>query len=439
MTSAEGGHTPSDNEPTPCPTGTAAYEPIAYRGRDCERRVSEGGKDRDERNPFEIDRSRIIHSAGFRRLQGKTQVFATDQSDFFRTRLTHSLETAQIAKGIALRLGASPDICEAAALAHDIGHPPFGHRGENVLAALMKPCGGFEANAQNLRVLGFLEEKSGAYKGLNLTRAVLDAQFKYKNAWVKGADEKKFHYAEDELAGWLKEVEAGQSFECQIMTFADDIAYAVHDLEDGLHAGLITWERADDHRQEIKKIAAVAAAKDGLAMTDDDVSWSIEQVRTVLSPPEGRTISRSVSRKRKTSELINQFIQGTDRGERKGGEGLATDRYRFEMVTDGEVARRVHALKALSYVLLITDQTVHTLEARAEEVLRRLFIDFGKENSAKSYPEGQLRDLFEMGIATSKEARRRVACDYIAGMTDEYAQRMYRRLFTAERSALRDF
>src|SRR5579884_997255 len=150
--------------------------PLAYGPDDAERQIPERGKPGDEREPWEIDRARILHSAAFRRLQRKTQVFAPAEGDFFRTRLTHSIEVSQIAKGIALRVGANPTLCEAASLAHDIGHPPFGHAGESVLNECMARAGGFEGNAQNLRVVATLEVKSNDYLGLNLTRATLDAQ-----------------------------------------------------------------------------------------------------------------------------------------------------------------------------------------------------------------------------------------------------------------------
>src|SRR5581483_7125680 len=150
-------------------------EPVVYTAADAERRTPEKGKPGDEREPWEIDRARILHAAAFRRLQRKTQVFGPEQGDFFRTRLTHSIEVSQIAKGIALRVGANPTLCEAASLAHDIGHPPFGHAGERVLNDCMAEAGGFEGNAQNLRVLAHLEIKTDGYDGLNLTRATLDA------------------------------------------------------------------------------------------------------------------------------------------------------------------------------------------------------------------------------------------------------------------------
>src|SRR4029434_3850037 len=202
------------------------------------------------RSEFERDRARIIHSAAFRRLQGKTQVFGVYEGDFFRTRLTHSLEVAQIAKGIALNLGADTDLVEAVCLAHDLGHPPFGHTGEYVLHELMRPYGGFEGNAQTFRILTRLERKHEAYTGLNLTYQTLDGTLKYKTcisesalARISDSPVKGFYADDQELVEIIiRHTGSGtqRSFECQIMDVADDIAYSVHDLEDSLKAGLIS-------------------------------------------------------------------------------------------------------------------------------------------------------------------------------------------------------
>ena len=218
---------------------------IEYTDHDTERICKpEALSPEDERSEFERDRSRIIHSSAFRRLQGKTQVFTAGEGDFLRTRLTHSLEVAQIGKGLARRLGANPELVEAISLLHDIGHPPFGHAGEDELKRLMKPYGGFEANAQNIRVVTRLESKSTDCNGLNLTRAVIDGQMKYKQTMSENLD--KFVYTDDlDIVRWASQeaIESikgvglsSRSFECEIMEWADDVAYAVHDLEDSIHA-----------------------------------------------------------------------------------------------------------------------------------------------------------------------------------------------------------
>ena len=381
----------------------------------------------DIREKFEVDRDRIIHSAGFRRLQRKTQLFAPDQSDHFRTRLTHSLEVAQIAKGLALVLGANTNLCEAAAFGHDIGHPPFGHRGEEVLQKLMKNCGGFEANAQNLRIVGNLEEKFPVPIGLNLSRGVLDAMCKYKTPYAPGL-EKRFHYLDDPLAEWIKSVgDEDLSFECDIVNLADDIAYAVHDLEDGLHAGLISPARAVHLERDILEHSLA----DDERVDADDVYWAIEQIEHVQNPESPMT--QAVAAKQKTSELIHEFIHGIERIERPELSALGTPRYFYGARPSDEVSRKLASLKALSFTLLISDHRVHTLEARAERILRDLWRYFRQEKALNAYPD-EFRQKFKE--APDYESRARIACDYISSMTDERAQRLHRRLFSGEWSAL---
>jgi dGTPase len=238
---------------------------MSYTGRDTARFAPEPAKaaPSPERTDFQRDRARVLHSSALRRLAAKTQVVEVGRADFPRTRLTHSLECAQIGRELGAALGCDPDLVDAACLAHDLGHPPFGHNGEQALAQLAKPCGGFEGNAQSLRLLTRLEAKvPGA--GLNLTRATLDATLKYP--WLASQAPASGKYGcYDSDAGvfdWIRDgAPPGRPcFEAQVMDWADDVAYSVHDLEDGLHSGLIRLEQLQDH-SERNAIAELSLAE----------------------------------------------------------------------------------------------------------------------------------------------------------------------------------
>ncbi len=387
---------------------------VQLSAADAERRTPEAPKPEEEREPWEIDRARILHSAAFRRLQRKTQVFASGENDFFRTRLTHSLEVSQIAKGIAVRLGANPTLCEAASLAHDIGHPPFGHAGESVLNGCMRQAGGFEGNAQNLRVLATLEVKTESYEGLNLTRATLDAIMKYKTPYREAASrgESKFFYdADSELVNWVCQghTDRRTSFESQIMDWSDDVAYSVHDLEDGMQAGLVSIERLTRPHTAAFVAKAVPQASERMIAA---VAAELRQVLEVSSVRGAKA-----ARKSWTSQVIHEMVRATsvqqvdDQG--RGG------RYAWRLVVAEEQALKSHILKALAFELVMREDRVASVKPLAEKVVQGLFDLLVEDRTGVNYPE-EYRERLRSG-----EDRYRVACDFISGMTDDFAQRMF--------------
>ncbi len=378
---------------------------LPYGPADAERRTVEAGKPGDEREPWEIDRARILHSAAFRRLQRKTQVFAPGEGDFFRTRLTHSIEVSQIAKGIANRLGANPTLCEAASLAHDIGHPPFGHAGERVLNDCMAEAGGFEGNAQNLRVLAHLEVKSDDYPGLNLTRATLDALLKYQLPGPSGG--RKFVYDEDRsLIEWVCRGQPdGTSFECQIMDWSDDVAYSVHDIEDGMWAELITPKRLLYER-------LLVAVKDSVPQAEDEqIVAVVRELQRVLNVSGSR--QRKAARKTWSSFTIYELVHAASAEPvDDGGRG---PRYASRLCVQPQVTVKSRILKALATELVFRHPRVSAVQPRARRIVGGLF------DLIVDRPELIPEDL-QCGDV------RRATCDYISGMTDDYAEKMYAKL-----------
>lgn len=380
---------------------------LVYGPADAERLTKEAGKPGDEREPWEIDRARILHSAAFRRLQRKTQVFAPAEGDFFRTRLTHSIEVSQIAKGIALRVGANPTLCEAASLAHDIGHPPFGHAGELVLNECMAEAGGFEGNAQNLRVLATLEVKSDDYLGLNLTRATLDALLKYKQAHSESASHKFVYDADLPLVDWVCRHRRDErtSFECQIMDWSDEVAYSVHDVEDGMWAGLITEDRLVPNRLLVAVEAAVPEAAPA------EIEAIVGDLQRVLAVSGDR--QRKAARKTWSSFAIYELVQAATAAPLDdGGRG---SRYAWSLHVEPRVVMKSRILKALAEELVFRHPRVAAVQPRASRIvggLFRLLVD-----RPALIPE----DLRSGDIP-------RAVCDYISGMTDDYAQRTFSRL-----------
>jgi dGTPase len=260
------------------------------------------------RSDFERDRARVLHSAALRRLAAKTQVVRAASADFPRTRLTHSLECAQIGRELGQEIGCDPDLVDAACLAHDIGHSPFGHNGEAALNELAAGIGGFEGNAQTLRLLTRLEPKTeGA--GLNLTRATLDATLKYP--WFGEPGTKFGAYAEDaDVFAWIRQgaPDRRPCLEAQVMDWADDVAYSVHDMEDGFHAGLITFKnlKSPTERAEVSR-TAIAYCPDGV--TESELTELLEALLALDIWPASYDGGPATvaALKNLTSELIGRF------------------------------------------------------------------------------------------------------------------------------------
>lgn len=402
-----------------------------YTVADTERRVGEHRKSR-ARGPFERDRARVLHSSALRRLAAKTQVVRTGVSDFPRTRLTHSLECAQIGRELGGALGCDPDLVEAACLSHDLGHPPFGHNGERALDQVARDCGGFEGNAQSLRLLVRLEGKvidaEGRGAGLNLTRATLDATVKYPWARGGGGDTHKFnHYPDDaEVFSWVRrDAPPGRTcFESQVMDWADDVAYSVHDVEDALHAGMVRMAalRSPVERAQVCRTAATHYC-------DADPAELEEVLVALLDAPVwpkefNGDLASLAALKNLTSELIGRFCRAAERATRDAhGAGRLT-RYRADLRVPRRTRLECALLKAIA---------AHFVMGRAEALAyqveeRNMITDLVKAlwKYAPDALDPQFRDTF---LSASDDASAlRVIVDQVASLTDTSAVALHTRL-----------
>ncbi|MFJ4919565.1 deoxyguanosinetriphosphate triphosphohydrolase [Streptomyces sp. NPDC088725] len=420
-----------------------AQAPGAYDEAATERWATEPYK-RPGRTAFQRDRARILHSSALRRLAGKTQVVTPgshsrewDASP--RTRLTHSLECAQVGRELGAALGCDPDLVEAACLSHDMGHPPFGHNGEQALNAFAKDCGGFEGNAQSLRLLTRIEpkrfvrsEETGEYVsvGLNLTRAALDAATKYP--WSRGAhptrpDSVKFGVYEDDLPvfSWARlDAPAGRTcFEAQVMDWSDDVAYSVHDFEDGLHAGHVA-PGALSSETERRGIWAVATGRYVPEDTDpQELAAALDRLMEQEWWPHGYDGSAVAQARLKdaTSQLIGRFCLAAETATREAyGTGPLT-RYAAELVVPRAARYECAVLKAVAdlYVMQRAEQEV----LRADQ--RIVLAELAEALTARA-PLGldpQFRALFD--VASDDRARKRVIVDQIASLTDAAARALH--------------
>lgn len=407
------------------------------------------GSDRSPgyRTEFQVDRDRIIYTSAFRRLQSKTQVFLSGEYDFYRTRLTHSLEVAQIGRSICNSIQSQgaplgdeffidPDLVEAACLSHDIGHPPFGHAGERTLHRLMRELGGFEGNAQTLRLL--TETIYAGNKGMNPTRAFIDATLKYKTLLGDTPDAPNhFLYdSQEDVIGFVFDGEAFpaglapgkarnglKSIECQIMDWADDTAYSLNDIVDGVNAGFLNLEKLERWAEQ----------------NDLDADQS-DHLDGVL-----RAIRRG-SIEAKMGSKIGKFIGAASLVEADSGRFMAarSNRYRFDLAIDPALKRESKLYKRIALDLVFRSQQLQQIDLKADRLLgkmfglyRELYID--PDEKPKSHisilpPETEALIWGE----ADQGARARHICDHIAGMTDRFAARVYRRLFDADFGSIVD-
>ncbi len=383
------------------------------------------------RSPFARDRARVLHSKSFRRLAGKTQVVAPDEEGVPRTRLTHSLEVAQIAREIGAQLGCDPDLVDLAGLAHDIGHPPFGHNGETALDLIGAAAGGFEANAQNLRLLSRLEPKivtaEGRAGGLNLTRAALDAVIKYP--WPRPPGGGKFGMYADERAvfDWVRAPAPGirRCLEAQVMDWADDVAYSVHDVEDGVGSGRIDLGRLADPDERDTICAAARPYSDesvyDLRTVLDDLLALPAVTRTLHLPP-GPVADAAV--KSMTSELTGRFCAGAVAATRQAAGDGPLLRYRADLRVPRLLRTEVAVLKAVAGHYVMSDPGRLRIQHREQELLIELVQATADRGVAALDP------LFagEYQRSADDAARLRIVLDQVSLLTDAQAVARHQRL-----------
>lgn len=394
--------------------------PKGYTSQDAARYVTEPIKE-TVRTPFARDRARVLHSAALRRLAAKTQVLAAGTADFPRTRLTHTLEVAQIARELGDALGCDPDIVDIAGLAHDLGHPPFGHNGEDELNRLADSIGGFEGNAQTLRVLTRLEAKvvdaQGESVGLNLTRASLDAACKYP--WARKDGERKFGYYEDDapIFHWLRigAPEGRTCLEEQVMDWSDDVAYSVHDAEDAIQAGYVTLSELEDPGVQ-RDLARAAQER---YVPDVELARLEEAVKRITSleywPKEfDGSMASMVGLKRFTSYLIGRFCVTAQIATQMTYPDAPLTRYGAELVVPDEVRDEVAVMKAVAVLFLMQRTGAEAEYARQREIIAEtvhaLRLDEGRSLEAWLQPA--------YNAATTDAERFRVVIDQVASLTD---------------------
>jgi dGTPase len=399
-----------------------------YSEADQERFLYEPAK-RAGRTEFMRDRARVIHSAALRRLAAKTQVAVPWENDFQRTRLSHSLECAQIGRELGESLGADPDLLETACLSHDLGHPPFGHNGEEALAEVAKEFGGFEGNAQSFRLLTRIEaktvDKDGKSVGLNLTRASLDAGTKYP--WPRAINPRKFGVYDDdvEIFNWMRQGSPPdrKCIEAQIMDWSDDCAYSVHDLEDAIFVGQI---KVENFEKDFDILHNEMQTGYGSTATKDEAAAALERLQQLSCWPRYYDGShRSLARlKDSTSQLIGRFVLAAELETRKiHGDG-PLQRYSADLVIPREQQVEVDFLKAIAGHYLIGAAVSQERYAKQQVLIKDLVEMLHKHAGT------HLDSIFakDWAVATNDTERMRIVIDQIASLTDPGAYALHARL-----------
>jgi dGTPase len=415
------------------------YLPPEPGAPDDERYVEEAAKDdrtraADQgRSPFARDRARVLHSAAFRRLAAKTQVHTTGRDAFLRTRLTHSLEVAQIGREMGEVLGCDADVVDTAGLAHDLGHPPFGHNGEDALDRAAQACGGFEGNAQTLRVLTRLEAKvvgpDGASAGLNLTRASLDAACKYP--WPRAEGQRKFGVYDDDVTvfDWFRPSSVVPSptarcLEAQVMDWADDVAYSVHDVEDGIISGYVRLGllgEPDERAALCKDVAEVYSTE-----PPDALAEALDGLLPALEPVVGFDGSSGslVALKGVASLLIGRFAAAAVEATREKYGPQPLRRYDADLVVPSRARAECALLKGIALRYVMRRPGSDERYAREQEILRDLVATLVQRAPAALDPV--FAPLF--ASAPDDATRLRVVIDQVASLTDAAALEWHARL-----------
>lgn len=357
------------------------------------------------RSPFQRDRDRIVHSTAFRRLTYKTQVFVFHEGDHYRSRLTHSLEVAQIARTIARQLRLDEDLAEAIALAHDLGHPPFGHAGERALDCVMRAYGGFDHNAQSLRVVTTLERKYANFDGINLSWETLEGLAKHngpvteQHSAVAKVARRLEQWQSLELATWA-------SAEAQVAALADDIAYVSHDIDDGLRADLIAIEHLADQPLVGRHVAAIPP----VAGDDSNSRRVYEVTRAMITSMIADLVGETRGRLGALSPCAPADIRAADRATVAFSDAMAAEIVRLKAFLMQRVYRHAHVMRIMG---------------DAEAIVRDLFQRYLTDPPA-------MPDAWYAASHGLEERRRaRLIADFVAGMTDRYALSEHRRLFDA--------